>query len=63
MPETHEKPRVGQGEDDEGPLLPPILRGGMDDIPGHAGGLPGYAELHCISNFSFQRGADRKSVV
>lgn len=22
-----------------------------------AGGLPGYAELHCLSNFSFQRGA------
>ncbi len=20
-------------------------------------GLPGYAELHCLSNFSFQRGA------
>ena len=29
-------------------------------VPGPAAGageLPGYAELHCLSNFSFQRGA------
>ena len=30
--------------------LPPVLSAG-------AGVLPAYAELHCISNFSFQRGA------
>jgi error-prone DNA polymerase len=48
MPELHEKPKVpGLGEDDG---LPPVLGDGPD-------GLPGYAELHCISNFSFQRGA------
>jgi error-prone DNA polymerase len=71
MPEIHEKPRVGRGEDDEGPLLPPILRVSTYDLrasthglptntqdpPGQAPGMPGYAELHCISNFSFQRGA------
>ena len=28
----------------------------MAEIAG-TGGLPGYAELHCLSNFSFQRGA------
>jgi error-prone DNA polymerase len=48
MPETHEKPKPqGLGEDDG---LPPVL-GAWPDA------LPGYAELHCISNFSFQRGA------
>ena len=48
MPELHEKPPVlGLGEDDG---LPPVLGDGPD-------GLPGYAELHCLSNFSFQRGA------
>nr|WP_232727815.1 error-prone DNA polymerase [Acidovorax sp. 69] len=26
-------------------------------MPAVAAGLPGYAELHCLSNFSFQRGA------
>ena len=25
--------------------------------PAQATALPGYAELHCLSNFSFQRGA------
>jgi error-prone DNA polymerase len=49
MPETQNKPRpVGPSEEDG--LLPPVL-GSLPD------GLPGYAELHCISNFSFQRGA------
>jgi error-prone DNA polymerase len=48
MPEMHEKPPVlGLSEDDG---LPPVLGTWPD-------GLPGYAELHCISNFSFQRGA------
>lgn len=47
MPEIHLKP---------GPVLdeasdwPPVLGEGPDP-------LPGYAELHCLSNFSFQRGA------
>jgi len=45
MPEAHEKQRPGRRRD-----LPPVLAGAPD-------GLPGYAELHCISNFSFQRGA------
>ncbi len=47
MPETHEKPAVdwlGEGRE------PPVLPDGTDP-------LPRYAELHCISNFSFQRGA------
>ncbi|MES3003916.1 MAG: error-prone DNA polymerase [Pseudomonadota bacterium] len=48
MPETHPKQSPqGLGEDDG---LPPIL-GTAPDV------LPAYAELHCISNFSFQRGA------
>jgi error-prone DNA polymerase len=48
MPETRARPPVpGLGEDDG---LPPVLGDGPD-------GLPGYAELHCVSNFSFQRGA------
>ncbi len=53
MPETHDKPRAGRVDADDdldAPLLPPILTEA-------AGKLPGYAELHCISNFSFQRGA------
>ena len=29
----------------------------MDDAPPSASGLPAYAELHCLSHFSFQRGA------
>ncbi len=48
MPETHDK---------EGALrrrrkrdMPPVLGSAPDS-------LPDYAELHCISNFSFQRGA------
>lgn len=47
MPETHPKPTHVLDEDKE---LPPVLGEGGD-------GLPRYAELHCISNFSFQRGA------
>lgn len=47
MPETHPKPTLALDEDKE---LPPALFAGGD-------GLPAYAELHCISNFSFQRGA------
>jgi error-prone DNA polymerase len=46
MPETHEKEQPRRRRRD----LPPVLT----DTPD---GLPGYAELHCISNFSFQRGA------
>jgi error-prone DNA polymerase len=46
MPETHEKERPGRRKRE----LPPVLGSAPD-------GLPGYAELHCISNFSFQRGA------
>jgi error-prone DNA polymerase len=46
MPEYHDKPRSSHDEE----RLPPILPDGPDV-------LPGYAELHCISNFSFQRGA------
>ncbi|MEO5669189.1 MAG: error-prone DNA polymerase [Ramlibacter sp.] len=47
MPETHDKnlPRRHRKRE-----LPPVLTGAPDS-------LPGYAELHCISNFSFQRGA------
>lgn len=47
MPETHAKPGPFLDEDKD---LPPILAPGPDV-------LPPYAELHCISNFSFQRGA------
>ncbi len=57
MPDARDKPRVGRGEPREGfdadldaPLLPPVLSEA-------AHRLPGYAELHCLSNFSFQRGA------
>lgn len=47
MPETHVKPGPSLDEDrDKPPVLPP-----GPDL------LPGYAELHCISNFSFLRGA------
>ncbi|MBA3772138.1 MAG: error-prone DNA polymerase [Ramlibacter sp.] len=46
MPEYHEKEGAGRRNRD----LPPVLM----DTPD---GLAGYAELHCISNFSFQRGA------
>src|SRR5690349_6239816 len=47
MPETHPKPPL---ELDEESGLPPVLSDGPEL-------LPRYAELHCISNFSFQRGA------
>jgi error-prone DNA polymerase len=68
MPEEKAPPRSGlrppppQGGATSGPAkpvprwpresgdLPPVLGSGPDV-------LPGYAELHCISNFSFQRGA------
>jgi error-prone DNA polymerase len=57
MPDTRDKPRVGREPSREGfdadldaPLLPPVL-----SDTGQR--LPGYAELHCLSNFSFQRGA------
>ncbi|MBP7567858.1 MAG: PHP domain-containing protein, partial [Burkholderiaceae bacterium] len=46
MPETHEKPRVGNGAEWQPARL-----------PARAVDLPRHAELHCISNFSFQRGA------
>ncbi|MBN9408399.1 MAG: error-prone DNA polymerase [Burkholderiales bacterium] len=46
MPETHEKPRVGNGVEWQPARL-----------ADHAADLPRHAELHCISNFSFQRGA------
>jgi error-prone DNA polymerase len=47
MPETHVKPKPSLDEERD---LPPVLRDGPDP-------LPRYAELHCLSNFSFQRGA------
>lgn len=47
MPEYHVKPGPVLDEDRH---LPPELIEGPDP-------LPRYAELHCISNFSFQRGA------
>jgi error-prone DNA polymerase len=47
MPETHVKPGPALDEEKD---LPPRLYGGNDT-------LPCYAELHCLSNFSFQRGA------
>ncbi|MEZ0309433.1 MAG: PHP domain-containing protein, partial [Ramlibacter sp.] len=46
MPETHDKEGSRRRRQRD---LPPVL--------GAPDGLPGYAELHCISNFSFQRGA------
>jgi error-prone DNA polymerase len=46
MPETQVKPKPVLDEE----RLPPVLGAGPDL-------LPGYAELHCLSNFSFQRGA------
>ncbi len=52
MPETHEKPKPQGLDEDDG--LPPVLGVWPDGLPDS---LPGYAELHCISNFSFQRGA------
>lgn len=47
MPETHVKSSPVLDEERE---FPPVLTDGPDP-------LPRYAELHCISNFSFQRGA------
>ncbi len=47
MPETHFKSTPWLEEDRD---IPPVLSTSIDV-------LPGYAELHCISNFSFQRGA------
>ena len=48
MPEGHAQSLPPGLAEEDG--LPPVLGNGPD-------GLPGYAELHCISNFSFQRGA------
>ena len=47
MPETAFKPKPVLDEESD---LPPVLRDGPDP-------LPRYEELHCLSNFSFQRGA------
>ena len=47
MPEAHVKPGPSLDEEKD---TPPVLSTGADL-------LAGYAELHCISNFSFQRGA------
>jgi error-prone DNA polymerase len=46
MPETQVKPKPLLDEE----RLPPVLHDGPQV-------LPGYVELHCLSNFSFQRGA------
>ena len=43
-----------------GPRMPPLLPEDDDPPVLHAEGseaLPRYAELHCLSNFSFLRGA------
>jgi error-prone DNA polymerase len=47
MPDTQNKPTLHFETERD---WPPVLGDGPDL-------LPGYAELHCISNFSFQRGA------
>jgi error-prone DNA polymerase len=47
MPEYAFKPKPVLDEEHD---LPPVLYDGPD-------ALPAYAELHCLSNFSFQRGA------
>lgn len=47
MPEIQEKPRQVLDEESD---VPPLISPGSDL-------LPEYSELHCISNFSFQRGA------
>lgn len=56
MPEPPPKPLMPPPEDDADP--PPLL---PDDAAGTASlsgpGLPAYAELHCLTHFSFQRGA------
>ena len=46
MPETHPKPAVVLDEERD---VPPEITG-LDT-------LPAYVELHCLSNFSFHRGA------
>ncbi|MET0311221.1 MAG: error-prone DNA polymerase [Burkholderiaceae bacterium] len=51
MPDTHEKPRWTEEEEE----LPPVLADAVAD--GGQDSLPQYAELHCLTNFSFQRGA------
>ncbi|MCJ0763500.1 error-prone DNA polymerase [Variovorax terrae] len=48
MPEAHDKPQPDTRDDED--ELPPVLSSGPDR-------LPRYAELHALSNFSFQRGA------
>ena len=54
MPEAPARPALPPQpqEDDAPPVLPAQERAG-----GGAPGLPGYAELHALSHFSFQRGA------
>ena len=56
MPEPpHQKPSPAWlDEDGDERHWPPVLSQSTDGLPAD---LPGYAELHCISNFSFQRGA------
>ena len=49
MPEYQIKPAPAALKEDE--EVPPLLTPGGDVL------LPGYAELHCLTNFSFQRGA------
>jgi error-prone DNA polymerase len=48
MPEAHLKPVPLFDADDDAPVV---------FSEEALGALPGYAELHCLSNFSFQRGA------
>ncbi|MGL4573842.1 MAG: error-prone DNA polymerase [Burkholderiaceae bacterium] len=48
MPEDHLKPALQFDADDDAPVA---------FAPESHSALPGYAELHCLSNFSFQRGA------
>jgi error-prone DNA polymerase len=51
MPEIHDRQeREAPGNEEPDDELPPVLASGPDR-------LPGYAELHALSNFSFQRGA------
>ena len=48
MPESPLKPPTAPIDEERD--MPPVLHGGADL-------LPGYAELHCMTSFSFQRGA------
>ena len=58
MPELSDKERVRrQGKVLRWPGPAPADAVAPPDPPPGAGGLPGYAELHCLTNFSFQRGA------